>query len=242
MHAPLSGQASSPRNRLLAALAPQDWALLQPQLTHVSLVQDQVLYEAGAPIEDVFFIEAGLISRTADTADTNGVEVGLIGREGMLGAPVLLSPEPVAFHKAMVQIPGTALRIGAVALRQAFTQSPALHERCLRYVHFLLTQTMQLAACNARHEMAVRLARWLLMAHDRMEGDVLPLRQDFLAQMLGVRRAGVNEFVGLLEHKGLIRHARGHIHLLDRAGLEAAACNCYRLLRQCQAQILGDTG
>jgi CRP-like cAMP-binding protein len=229
------------RNRLLAALAPADLEPLRPHLLGpVELAQGQTLHARGEPVADVFFPEAGLASLTADTRDGGGaVEVGMTGREGLVGTSVLLDPEAVAVLEAFVQVPGAAWRVPAQALRAAVEQSPALRGRLLRYVQFLMVQSAQSAACNARHEVPKRLARWLLMAHDRVDGDELALRQESVSLMLGVRREGVSVAAGALQDAGLIRQSRGRIAVLDRAGLEAAACGCYRAVRHAQARILG---
>jgi CRP-like cAMP-binding protein len=228
------------RNRLLAAFAPADLEALRPHLLGpVALAQGQVLHARGRPVADVFFPEAGLASFIVDTLDGSGAaEVAVTGREGLVGAAVLLDPEAVATHEAFVQIPGAAWRVPAQVLRAAVEQSPALHGRLLRYVQFLMVQTAQAAACNARHAVPQRLARWLLMAHDRVDGDELALRQEAVSLMLGVRREGVSVAAGALQDRGLIRQARGCITVLDRPGLEAAACGCYRAVRDGQARIL----
>jgi CRP-like cAMP-binding protein len=227
------------RNQVLAALQPEEIGRLLPSLTRVTLVSGQVLHERDTRIGDVFFMEKGLASLTADTRDSGQVEVGLTGWEGMVGVAVLLNPDAIAAHRAFVQIPGLAWRIGVERLREAVERSPALRDRCLRYVQLLMIQTAQTAACNVRHELPERLARWLLMSHDRMDGDELPLTQEFLSLMLGVRRAGVSVAAGTLQSAGLISQARGRIIVLDRAGLEQAACECYRLVRQSEAVIFG---
>jgi hypothetical protein len=183
-------------------------------------------------------MEEGVASLTADTMDNGAVEVGLIGCDGLVGAPVLLNPGAIAVHQAFIQVAGAALRMKAAALRALAEQSPALRDRCLRYVHFTLVQAAQWGACNARHELAARLARWLLLTHDRVEGDDLFLTQEFLSVMLGVRRAGVSVAAATLQSGGLIEQARGRIRILDRAGLEAASCHCYAVVKQCREQIL----
>ena len=184
------------RNRLLAALAPAALETLRPHLFGpVELAQGQTLHRRGYPVADVFFPEAGLASLTAGTMDGD-VEVGLTGREGLVGAAVLLDPEAVAVHEAFVQIPGAAWRVPTSALRGAVEQSPTLREHLLRYVQSLMVQSGQTAACNARHSVPQRLARWLLMAHDRVDGDELALRQEAVSLMLGVRREGVSVAAG----------------------------------------------
>jgi CRP-like cAMP-binding protein len=188
----------------------------------------------------VVFPETGLVSLTVNTLDGGGsAEVAMTGREGLVGAAVLLDPEAVATHEAFVQIPGSAWRVPTQVVRAAVERSPALRERLLRYVQFLMVQTAQAAACNARHSLSRRLARWLLTAHDRVDGDELALRQETVSLMLGVRREGVNLAAHSLQHSGLIRQARGRITVLDRPGLEAAACGCYRAVRDGEARILG---
>lgn len=227
------------RNLLLSALPAKEIERLRPLLARVTLVEGQVLHERGATIEDVFFMEEGVASLTADTMDSGAVEVGLTGWEGLVGAAVLLNPEAFAVHRAFIQVPGSAWRMRGEALRQAVERSPVLRDRCLRYVQVLMVHGAQSAACNARHGVPERLARWLLLTHDRVDGDELPLRQEFLSLMLGVRRAGVNVAASTLQAGGLIRQARGRITVLDRAGLEGASCDCYRIVQGVQEKVLG---
>lgn len=227
------------RNELLVALPPDEIERLRPHMQHVSLVLNQVLYEVGAPIEDVYFVQAGLASVVADTRDNGQVEVGMVGRDGVVGATVLLAPEAVVAHRAFVQVPGHAVRVKAPALREAVEHCPILRDRCLRYIQVLLTQSAQGAACNARHELPERLARWLLMTRDRLDDDDMPLRQEFLAVMLGVRRAGVSVVATTLQSTGVIRQGRGRITVLDREGLEEQACNCYRVIEDARRRVMG---
>ncbi len=231
--------ASSIRNQLLAGLPPDELERLRPLLTRVTLVSEQVMHERGALIEEVFFMEYGLGSLTADTRDSGQVEVGLTGWEGMVGSSVLLNSQATAVHRAFIQIPGAAFRMRSADLRQQIEVCTAFRERCLRYVQMLMVQTSQSAACNARHELPERLARWLLLCHDRVEGDSLPLTQEFLSLMLGVRRAGVSVALSTLQAAGLVSQARGRIVVRDRAGLEGAACECYRVIRDSQELIFG---
>jgi len=228
------------RNELLRALPADDLDRLRPHLRPVTLVLSQILHEAEAPIDEVYFIEAGLASLTADTSDNGLVEVGMTGREGLVGVAVLLSPEPASIHRAFIQMPGRAFRVRATVFRELVEASPALRDRCLRYVQVLLVQNSQVAACNARHGLPERLARWMLMSWDRADSEELPMTQEFLSYMLGVRRAGVSTVANALQSQGLIRQARGRITLLDRAGLEARACTCYRLIERSRARIMGE--
>jgi len=222
--------AKSDGNRLLAALAPADLARLRPHLELVLLPQRQVLSEPHTPIEHAYFPQQGFVSLVQPMADKSMVEVGIIGREGLVGSPVLLgvSTSPVT---AMVQAPGEALRIPASVLLKEVARSDQLSGVLLRYVQALHVQVSQTAACNGRHTLAERLARWLLMAHDRVAGDDLPLSHEFLAMMLGMRRSGVTVAVAALKKAGLIDNGHARITILDRQGLEEAACECYRAVR-----------
>jgi len=222
--------AQSDGNCLLAALAPADLARLRPNLDLVFLSQRQVLSEPRKPIEHAYFPQQGFVSLVQPMADKSMVEVGIIGREGFVGSPVLLGAgtSPVM---AMVQAPGEALRIPASVLLKEAADSGELSDLLLRYVQALHVQVTQTAACNGRHALAERLARWLLTAHDRVAGDDLPLSHEFLAMMLGMRRAGVTVAVGALTKAGLIDNGHARITILDRQGLEAAACECYRAVQ-----------
>jgi CRP-like cAMP-binding protein len=219
------------RNEILAALPSSDIEMLRPHLTQVSLTLKQVLHERGSRIANVFFMESGVASLTANTSDGAQVEVGLTGREGFVGASVVLNPTATAVHKAFIQADGSAFRIGAARLRAGMVQSESLRDHCLRYVDRLMAQTSQLAACNARHSVPQRLARWLLMMRDRMEANDLPITQEFLSIMLGVRRAGVSLAATTLQAGGLIQYSRGHVKVLDHEGLAAAACGCYLIIQ-----------
>jgi CRP-like cAMP-binding protein len=231
-------QGSSFRNEILAALSVEDIEFLRPHLTRVSLILRQVLHERGSRIDDVFFIEEGVASLTADTVDEGHVEVGLTGREGLVGSSVLLNPNATSIHQAFIQVDGSAYRLSAEALREAAQRSDTLRDRCLRYVEMLMVQTSQSAACNARHSLPERLARWLLTVRDRLDTDALPMTQEFLAVMLGVRRAGVSLAASTLQAAGLIRQSRGSITILDHTGLSSASCDCYEIIQRSRAQIL----
>ena len=226
------------RNELLAALPPEDVEHLRPHLRRAILVRNQVLYEQGGPTDEVYFIQEGVVSLTADTGDNGSVEVGMTGRDGLAGASALLDPDAVSSYRATVQVPGHAVRMQTAAFREAVERLPALRDRCLRYLQVTLIHASQGMACNTRHELPERLARWLLLAHDRLDSDDLPLKQEFLSQMLGVRRAGVSVVATALQSQGLIRQTRGCITVLDRAGLEEAACNCYRFIKDSSDRIM----
>jgi CRP-like cAMP-binding protein len=236
--APSAESAPAPRNRLLAALQPQALAALRPRLQHVQLHLRQTLHRPGEPIAAVHFPETGWVSMLAPLDDGDAAEVGVVGREGMLGLPVLLGADNDDIE-AMVQTPGTALRMDAAAFRGELERSPALRTLLLRYALVHHGQVARTAACNGRHHTEERLARWLLIAHDRAEGDDFPMTHELLSMMLGVRRAGVTVAAGALQRAGLIRYERGRIEITDRPGLESASCECYGVVRRAYDRLLG---
>lgn len=216
------GAAAMLSNRVLAALPQNEWDILRPHLSRVRLVPGQVVIERGHATEHVFFIEEGIASLMAEAdAGGQGVQVAMIGREGIVGGLALLGAETGAFATVVMQVPGPALRIPVVTLRRCLDECPALHRFCLQYVQTLTRQIMQTAAYNARGTLAERCVRWLLMAHDRIEGDDVPVTHEALSAMLSVRRSGITMATAALQEEGLIRTSRGRIHVLDRAGLEA---------------------
>jgi CRP-like cAMP-binding protein len=226
------------RSRLLAALAPDDRAALEPHLEAVALAVGQVLAEPGEPLAHVYFPETAIFSVIHRMADGAAVEVGTVGNEGLVGLAALLEAE-ASESQTLAQIPGTAVRLPAAVLVEAVAARPALRRLLHRYTQAYLTQVAQGAACNRLHGIEARCARWLLMTHDRVGGaDVFPLTQEFLAIMLGVRRSGVTLAAGALQDAGLIRYRRGGIRVLDRAGLEAAACECYGAVRRQYDRLL----
>jgi CRP-like cAMP-binding protein len=228
----------APRNRLLAALPPEDLARLWPQLEAVELPLRRVLHAAGEPIAAVFFPESGYASMLATLEDGDAAEVGLIGCEGMVGLPVLLGADHDDLE-AMVQNAGAALRLGKAAFRQEFDRIPAFRTLLLRYALVHHGQVARTAACNGRHHTDQRLARWLLMAHDRAKTDEFPMTHEFLSMMLGVRRAGITVAAGQLQKAGFIRYERGCIEVTDRPGLESASCECYGVVRRAYDDLLG---
>lgn len=220
------------RTSFLAALPSDELRLLRRHLARVRLTNEQVLNERGAAIEQVHFIETGMVSVVTGVEDGElGVEVGVIGREGLAGIAAVFDDQPVAFFRTQVQMPGIALRIPAADLRALAADMPVLRCRCFRYMQALMTQSQQCAKCNLRHPLQERLARWILNAHDRAEGDTLALTHETLAHMLGVRRSGVTLAIAALEKADLLRASRGRVQVLDRPGLERASCECYRLVR-----------
>jgi CRP-like cAMP-binding protein len=220
--------SSSQKNRILAAVPREDFGRFFASLQPVSLTLKEILYQVGAPLGCVYFIEQGVASVLTSMADGASIEVGMIGKEGIVGAAALLGAEVSAQH-VVVQVPGTALKMPAAKCQAAFEQSAAFRAAVLRYIQSFLDLGAQTAACNRLHSIEQRCARWFLMARDRVDIDVMPMTHEFLASMLGVRRAGITETTGELQRSGLIRNHRGEVAILDREGLEAAACECYRV-------------
>jgi len=211
---------------LLACVSRTEYRSLLAGLESVTLNFGDVLYEAGDAIRHVYFPCTALVSLLTLADGHLALEVGLIGREGMVGVPLVLGHR--ASHvRALVQGTGTALRMTAARFRMTIDRSPLLKQELYRYVHRLMAQISQTAACNRFHVVETRLARWLLMTHDRVESDKFRLTQEFLGHMLGVRRVGVTMAAQALKRRRLISYSRGDISVLDRAGLEAAACRCY---------------
>ena len=218
----------TPKNGLLAALSPEDVERFFSDLQPVSFLIGHVFYDVGTPFENVYFIEQGLASVLTNLTNGSMIEVGMIGREGMVGVPVLLGDE-ISVQRVIVQVPGTALRMKAAPCKTAFDESAAVRGILLRFTAAILNMSAQTAACNRAHSMKQRCARWLLMSSDRIQSDVMPMTHEFLSSMLGVRRTGVTAIAGELQRSGLIPYHRGQVTIVDRAGLEAAACECYRI-------------
>lgn len=217
-------------NRILAAMPPEDYQRLLPQLEQVELQHSQILTHAGERMEYAYFPFNSMVSLVSHTAEGESVEVGIVGFEGMANISLILGVDK-APHEAMVQIPDGAMRIKAQALMCEFKRGGALHDRLLRYTQGLLLQTSQVAACNRLHSISERLGRWLLMSYDRCVCQDLPFTQEFLALMLGTRRAGVTEAALILQTEGYIHYKRGHIQIIDRQGLEDFTCNCYEVIK-----------
>ena len=231
-------QQAPVRNGLLAALSSEDWAHLEPHLETVELPFDQTVYAADGPVDAVFFIETGMVSLIVALEGGEQVEAGLAGPEGLIGAPLVYG-DSHSLTEARVQLEGTALRIGAAPFRAEMERSAALRGLLLHYALAFHAQVTVTAACNARHALEQRLARWLLTAHDRAGGDEFVMTHEFMSLMLGVRRPGVTIAAGMLQKAGLIHYARGRVTITDRPGLEAASCECYRIVRHQFARLLG---
>lgn len=217
-------------NRLLASLPPADFDLLAGELEAVALEQDAILARAGDRVEHVFFPHGGAVSLMIDLASGETVATALVGRDGAVGSLSVLGPSPSAIT-AIVRAPGIALRIPASRFHAAFSRSPAIRYTVQLHLRAMLTQLQLGAACNALHPVKARLARWLLHMRDHVDDDVLPLTQEALSQILGVRRTTVNLLMRNLRESGAIRSdRRGHIEI-DRLRLAATACECHRTMR-----------
>ena len=226
------------RSRLLMALPANSLARLWPLFTPVDLEIHQVLHLPEVPIDTVYFMERGWCSMLAPLEDGDSSEVGLVGREGLVGLPVILG-EPFDDLEAMVQCSGAALSLPADVLRAQMERDPALRSLLLRYTLLHHGQVARTAACNGRHHTDQRLARWLLMAHDRSEGSDYPMTHEFLGMMLGVRRAGISVAAGLLQNAGFIHYRGGHMTITDRPGLESVACECYGFTQRATERLFG---
>jgi CRP-like cAMP-binding protein len=218
-------QAAS-RNRILSALTAEDYSLLQPHLEFAQFELRQVFEKPNEVIEHVHFMERGMASVVADGTRNRRIEVGMIGWEGMSGVTVILGNHQSP-NETFIQVAGSGLSMLSAELRGAMRTSPALHALLLRYAQAFMTQTAHTALANGRAKINERLARWLLMAHDRADGDEIPLVHEFLALMLGVRREGVTVALQRLEGAALIRAKRGLIVIRNRKGLERCADGLY---------------
>lgn len=217
-------------NRLLAALPDDVYQRLLPDLKVVSLSLHQSLYEAGEPIEYLYFPHKSVVSLVSTMQDGATIEISLVGREGMVGMPAILNSVSRTHH-AFVQLADGATRIRTEMLKQEFDRGGALQNLLLRYVFASFTQAAQVAACNRFHRVEERLARWLLSVSDCVGAENFLLTQEFIADMLGTRRSGVTVAAGILQQAGIIRYTRGKINILDRLALESTACECYQVIK-----------
>jgi CRP-like cAMP-binding protein len=217
-------------NRLLAALS-DEFVLLGPDLRQLTLPQGVVCYGAGDPIDQVYFPHTGMISQLIMTGDGDMVETSSIGREGAVGLQCGLGPR-LSFTRTIVQIPGRFSAISAARFEHATSRSAALRDLIVRYTETVWAEAQQNAACNAIHDGSSRLCRWLLQCADRTGSEQLLLTQEFLAEMLGVRRTTVTLLAQELQRRGVLRYSRGRITILDRATLETSACECYDAIKK----------
>jgi CRP-like cAMP-binding protein len=233
-----STQRTPAANRLLESLPNSDRRRVLSECETVELAFGDVLYTPGERVSHVYFPTSSFISLIIPVDGTTSLEVGLIGNEGMFGIPLVLGVD-VSPVRAVVQGAGSALRMDAPAFCRALGRSQALQREIDRYVFVHLSQLAQTAACTRFHVVEARLARWLLMTQDRAHSDKFQITQEYLAFMLGVRRVGITKAASSLQERNLIRYSRGNITVLDRRGLKAASCGCYKADRESYDRILG---
>jgi CRP-like cAMP-binding protein len=226
------------RNRILSRLQPEDFKHLSPHLKTVTLPINTILHEAHARIETVCFPLTCVLSAIAMTTDGDGIEVGTVGNEGAEGLTAFIGPS-VSPNRVIVQIAGDATFIDAATLAAEAKNNSILYDLLFQHHQAFLAQITQSVACNGLHTLSQRCCRWLLMTHDRVEGDSVALTHEFLALMLAVRRPGVTDALSALEERGLVKAGRGEITITNRAGLETAACDCYRIVVKEYTRLLG---
>jgi CRP-like cAMP-binding protein len=218
------------RNRVLARLSAQEFALIEPDLEPVSLAFGQIVYEFQSPIEHVYFPESGVLSMIGVAGDDSLIEVGLLGRDGLSGLPIFLGVSESS-NQVIVQNEGTALRMKSRSAKEHFARAGSFHDEILLFTHDLFLQVSQTTSCNRHHEVQERLARWLLMMRDRVASNTLQLTQEFLSWMLGVRNQAVSRAAKRLQGDGSIRYSRGTLEIINHQRLELTACVCYRMMK-----------
>jgi CRP-like cAMP-binding protein len=228
-------------NRILNALARAEYQHLTPYLEHVNMRAGEVLYHPYEPITHVYFPNRGTVSILSVFEDGGSVEVGMVGNEGMFGVSVFLG-SITAPLQSVVQLPGDSLRLQADVLKREFNKGGHFQDLLLRYTQAFIIQIAQTAACNRAHHIKGRLARWLLMCQDREHSKDLELTQEFIAIMLGTRRAGITEAAGELQRAGVIKYKRGHLTIVDREKLLALACECYPIVKKEFDRLLVSNG
>jgi CRP-like cAMP-binding protein len=218
-------------NQILSALPRQKYPLLFSSLQAVSLQRGEILYDQADPIRSAVFLMSGMVSLLAITEDGSTTQVGVVGDEGLVGIPAILKVSATPYQ-VIVQVPGRAMRVGAEVLVHEFKRDGPLQEMLLRYLHSLICQISQSAACNRFHLIEQRICRWLLISHDRVKSDDLPLTQEALSHMLGATRTNVTQAAAKLKKAGLIQYRHGNIKILRRSGLEELSCECYRVITE----------
>lgn len=225
-------------NQLLAALNLDNYRRISPYFDFVSLKTGEILYLAGETMEHAYFPLTSMISLVSIMEDGSTTEISLVGNEGMVGLPIVLGGGR-ALNQAVVQIKGTALRIDGSVLKREFDKQGRLHHLLLLYTQARLIQVSQNAACNRQHSIEKRLARWLLSAQDGLRSCEVPLTQEFIANMLGIRRSGVTVAAQNLQNLGVIKYSRGHITILNEMALQEMSCECYRVVQREYLRLLG---
>ncbi len=228
-------------NQLLSLLGEADRARIVAQCEKVSLKLEEVLYEAGGTMDHVYFPLSGMVSMVISTEDGGTIEVGVVGNEGMAGTPTALGADR-SHVKALIQVQGELLRMGVRDFRVELQRNGMLNYLVHRFAHALTIQISQSVMCNRLHPMEERICRWLLMTHDRAGTDEIMMTQHFIAEMLGIRRPSVTVAAGLLQKAGFIAYSRGHVIILDRTGLENAACECYAIVNRELEGLVGVDG
>ena len=236
-----SAAAPRSRNRLLAALPPNELAVVEPHLESLDAQLRHLIWDVDQPIEWIYFPEGMIGSIVGVMADGTAVETATIGHEGMVGLPVFLGTDRTS-SQAFCQVPGPTLRMPASAFREVIGQLPQLRRLLNCFTQALFTLVGQNSACNRVHTMTERCARWLLKTHDRVAGDDYPLTHQVISQMLGVRRATVTEAMGYIQERGAIEYEMGRIHIRDRALLESLSCECYTIIAREFERLLGGQG
>jgi CRP-like cAMP-binding protein len=226
-----------PRNHLLAALPKSDFVRLTPHLKLVSLSLGAALYEPGSELRHVYFPVDSIVSLLYVMADGASAEIAVVGNDGVVGVSLFMGGQTTP-SRAVVQSAGHAYRLEGAIFKSEFIRAGAMQHLLLRYTQALLTQMAQTAVCNRHHSLDQRLCRWLLVTLDRLLSNELTMTQDSIANMLGVRREGVNEAAGKLQEAGLIHYSRGRIVVLDRLGLEARTCECYAVVKRESERLL----
>jgi CRP-like cAMP-binding protein len=234
----LTEATPSTANRILKALTRPEYERLAEYLEPVNLWLGEVLCHPDEPITHVYFPNRGTVSIVSVFEDGGSVEVGMVGNEGMFGVCIFLGNVSTPLE-AIVQMPGDGLRMRADVLKKEFKKCGQLQDLLLRYTQAFITQIAQTAACNRAHKIEQRLARWLLMCQDRAHSNDLELTHEFIATMLGARRAGVTEAAGQLQHAGFISYRRGNVTIIDRPGLETMSCECYPVVKKVFDRLLG---
>jgi CRP-like cAMP-binding protein len=226
------------KNRLLAALPREEYERILPHLGHVTFKLGEVVYESGGRMDHIYFPTTAIISLLYLMENGASAEMGMAGKEGLVGVALFMGGNTMP-NRAVVQSAGVAVRMKAQVLRDEFARGGAFQRLLLRYTQALLTQMSQTAVCNRLHAIEQQLCRWLLLSHDRLASDELVMTQELIANMLGVRREGVTAAAGRLQEQGLISYVRGRIQILDRRGLEASACECYKVVKDEYDRLLG---
>jgi CRP-like cAMP-binding protein len=227
-----------PKNRLLASLPREEYERILPHLGRVSFSLGEVVYESGGQMEHIYFPTTAIVSLLYTMENGSSAEMGVAGNEGLVGIALFMGGDTTP-NRAVVQGAGDAVRMKAGVLRDEFRRGGLFQSLLLRYTQALITQMSQTAVCNRLHTVEQQLCRWLLLMRDRLEADELVMTQELIANMLGVRREGVTVAAGRLQEQGLISYTRGRIRILDRRGLEAAACECYRVVKDEYDRLLG---